>query len=164
MHLWWRSITIFFKISSANYHLLKVLVAPFCPTPCDPMEYSPPRSSVHGILQARIQEQIAIPFSRESSRTRGQTQVSCIPGRFFTDWVTREALPIVKTLENDDQAYIISVEWKTFWKLSVTRQSQMHFHLLMDPSGLTQGSTNLLSKTKDTFFKKSPKSRSSIKV
>lgn len=40
----------------------------------------------------------------------------------------------------------------------------MHFHLLMDPSGLTQGSTNLLSKTKDIFFKKTPKSRSSIKV
>ena len=149
MHLWWRSITIFFKISSANYQLLKVLVAPSCLTLCDPMDYSPPGSSVRGILQARILEQVAIPFRRESSRTRGQTQVSCIADRFFTDWVTREALPIVKTLENDDQAYITSVEWKTFWKLSVTGQSQMHFHLLMDPNGLTQGSTDVLSKTKD---------------
>ena len=41
-----------------------VLVAQSCLTLCDPMDYSPPGSSVHGILQARILEWIAIPFSR----------------------------------------------------------------------------------------------------
>ena len=44
----------------------------------------PPGSSVHGILQARILEWVAIPFSRGSSRPRDQTWVSCIAGRFFT--------------------------------------------------------------------------------
>ena len=43
-----------------------------------------------GFLQARILEWVAISFSRDSSRPRDQTQVSCIAGRFFTDWVTRE--------------------------------------------------------------------------
>ena len=45
----------------------------------------------HGILQARIPEWVAIPFSRGSSQPRDQTQVSCIAGRFFTIWATREA-------------------------------------------------------------------------
>ena len=48
------------------------------------MDYSPPGSSVHGILQARILEWIAISFSRGSSSPRDWTQVSCIAGRFFT--------------------------------------------------------------------------------
>ena len=58
---------------------------------CDHMGCSPPGSSVHGILQARILEWVAIPFSRESSRPRGWTQASRIPGRFSTIWATREA-------------------------------------------------------------------------
>ena len=61
-------------------------------TLCDPMDYSPPDSSVHGILQTRILEQIAMPSSRGSSWTRDQTCVSCIAGGFFTIWATREAL------------------------------------------------------------------------
>ena len=70
-----------------------VLVAQSCPTLCDPMDYSPPGSSVHGILQARKPEWIAIPFSRGSSRPRDQTHiscVSCIAGRFFTTWELKE--------------------------------------------------------------------------
>ena len=51
-----------------------------------------PDSSVHGILQARILEWVAILFSRWSSRPRYQTQVSCIAGRLFAIWATREAL------------------------------------------------------------------------
>ena len=46
---------------------VKVLVAQSCPTLCDPMDCSPSVSSVHGILQARILEWVAIPFSRGSS-------------------------------------------------------------------------------------------------
>ena len=61
-----------------------VLVAQSCPTLCNPMDGSPPGSSVHGILQARILKWIAIPFSRRSSQPRDQTRVSCIAGRFFT--------------------------------------------------------------------------------
>ena len=49
-----------------------------------PMDCSLPGSSVPGILLARMVEWVAIPFSRESSRPRDRTQVSCIAGRFFT--------------------------------------------------------------------------------
>ena len=62
-----------------------VKVAQSYPTLCDPMDYS-----VHGILQARILEWIAFPFSRGSSQPRDWTQVSHVTGRFFTSWATRE--------------------------------------------------------------------------
>ena len=61
-----------------------------CPTLCDLMHCSPPGDSVHGILQARILEWVAIPFSRKSSQPRDQTQFSWIVGRFFIDQATRE--------------------------------------------------------------------------
>ena len=57
----------------------------------DPMDYSPLGSSVYGILQARILEWVAIPFSRESDRPRDWTQVSRIAGRFFIVCTTTEA-------------------------------------------------------------------------
>ena len=57
----------------------------------DSVDCSPPGSSVHGILQARILERVAIPFSRGSSWPRGWAQVSYNTGRFFTVWATREA-------------------------------------------------------------------------
>ena len=56
--------------------------------------HSPPGSSVLGILQARILEWVAIPFSRGPSQPRDQTRASCIVGRFFTIWATRKALCI----------------------------------------------------------------------
>ena len=59
----------------------------YCATLCDPMDHR-----VHGILQARILEWVAFPFSRGSSQPRDWTQVSCIAGRFFTSWATWEAL------------------------------------------------------------------------
>ena len=49
-----------------------------------------PGSSVHGILHVKMQEWVAIPFSRGSSQLKDWTQVSCIAGKFFTIWVTRE--------------------------------------------------------------------------
>ena len=58
-----------------------------CPSLCDPVDYSLPGSSVHGILQARILEWVAIPSSRGSSWLRDWTRVSCsscFEGRFFT--------------------------------------------------------------------------------
>ena len=69
----------------------KVKVTQSCPTLCDLMDCSPLGSSVHGILQARILKWVAIPVSRGSSRPRNWTQVSCIAGRFFTNWATRES-------------------------------------------------------------------------
>ena len=52
---------------------LKVLVTQLCQTLCDPMDCSPPSSSVHGILQERILVWVAMPFSRRSSQYRGRT-------------------------------------------------------------------------------------------
>ena len=65
-------------------------VAQSCPTLCDPMDCSLPGSSIHGIFQARILEWVAISFSRRSSRPRDWTWISCIVGRCFTVWATRE--------------------------------------------------------------------------
>ena len=56
------------------------LVAQSCPTLCNSMDYSPPDSSVHGIFQARILDWVAISLSRESSRSRYPTRVSCPAG------------------------------------------------------------------------------------
>ena len=67
----------------------EVRVAQSCLTPCDPMDYT-----VHGILQARILEWVAILqgiFSRGSSEPRDRSQVSRITDGFFTRWFTREA-------------------------------------------------------------------------
>ena len=61
-----------------------MLVAQSCLTLCNPMDFSPPGSSVHGILQARVLECVGIYFSRSSSRPRDWTQVSGTAGRFFT--------------------------------------------------------------------------------
>ena len=63
-----------------------------CPTLHDPMDCSLPRSSIHGIFQARVLEWIAISFSRGPFQPRDRTQVSCIVGRCFTVWATREVL------------------------------------------------------------------------
>ena len=63
---------------------VKVLVAQSCPTLCDPMDCSPPGSSVLGILQVRILEWIAISSSRGSSRSRDQIRVSSTAGKLFT--------------------------------------------------------------------------------
>ena len=67
-------------------------VAQSCPTHCDPVDCSLPGSFLHGILQARILEWVAISFSRGSSQPRNRTRVSCIAGRCFNLWATREAL------------------------------------------------------------------------
>ena len=58
---------------------VNVKVTQWCLSLCDPMDYT-----VHGILQARIVERLAFPFSRGSTQSRDRTQVSSIAGRFFT--------------------------------------------------------------------------------
>ena len=57
-------------------NIYRGLCAPSCPTLCDPIDCSPPGSSVHGIFQARILEWVAISFSRWSSRPRDLTHDS----------------------------------------------------------------------------------------
>ena len=57
---------------------VKVSVAQSCPALCDPMDCSPPGTSVHGILQAIVLEWVAMPSSRGSYRPKDQTWVSCV--------------------------------------------------------------------------------------
>ena len=57
---------------------------------CDPMDCSLPGASVHGMLQARALEWVAISFSRGSSWPRNQTQISWIAGRLLTNWAISE--------------------------------------------------------------------------
>ena len=75
------------------FSLLCVLVIQSCLTFCNPMDCSPPGSSVHGILQARILEWVVILFSRglPNPGIELRSQVSRIAGSFFTVWTTREA-------------------------------------------------------------------------
>ena len=62
-----------------KFHMHACSVTQSCPTLCDPMNCSPPGSSVHVIRQARILEWAAISSSRGSPRTRDWTSVSCTP-------------------------------------------------------------------------------------
>ena len=82
----------------------------FVSNSCDPMDCSLPRSSVHGISQARILEWVAISFSRGSSQPRDQTCISCIMGRFFTTEPPGKPCSIIS--------------WKSFL-------THMHFFLLL---------------------------------
>ena len=72
--------------STTQSEKVKAKISQLCPTLCQPMDFI-----VHGILQARILEWVAIPFFRGSSQPRDRTQVSQIAGEFFTIWATREA-------------------------------------------------------------------------
>ena len=99
-----------------------VLVTQSYPILCDPMDCSLPGSSVHGILQTRILEWVAIHFSRWSSWPRNWSQVSCIAGTFITIWATREAQKLMKIWEmkwvtweggvGDRQMGVIWVWWR----------------------------------------------------
>ena len=83
---------------------VKVKVAQSCPSLCDPMN-----CVVHGILQARILEWAAFLFSRRSCQPRDWTQVSCIAGKFFTIWATREAQWSYSNL--NDYLLLVSLYW-----------------------------------------------------
>ena len=76
-----------------------------CLTLCNLMD-----CTVHGILQARILERVAIPFSRGSSQPRDQTQVFCIAGRFFTIWTSSSEL--------SEPSEFSSLNWK-LWAIWV---------------------------------------------
>ena len=74
-----------------------------------------PGSSLHGILQERILEWVAIPFSRGSSQLRDQTSVSHIAGRFFTTWATKEARMMPISLRNCSNFWLsIGCPWLAF--------------------------------------------------
>ena len=94
---WFTSLTIIISRLLENMDSLMLLqmallyyffmaeseVTQSCPTLCDPMDWSLPNSSTHGIFQARILEWVTISFSRGSSWSRDQTLVSHKAGKFF---------------------------------------------------------------------------------
>ena len=96
----------------AKFHYMcESEVAQLCPTLWDPVDCSPPGSSVHGILQARILEWVAISFSRGFSQSRDRTQVSCIRGKRFNLCATREALLHLWISEKDNRAHASKMQW-----------------------------------------------------
>ena len=84
---------------------------------CNPMNCSSPGSSVHGIFQARTLEWIAMSLVRGSYRPRDWAWVSCIAGRVFIVWATREALIILKNRSN-------------YWFFSLNKLQKQGFNLI----------------------------------
>ena len=103
-------IKFFFRIENKKT-LLKVLATQSLLNLWDPLCHSRPGSSVHGILQARILEWVAMLFSRGSSWPGDQTWVSQIAGRFFTIWANRES-PLRELTPKKDVLFIIG-DWNT---------------------------------------------------
>ena len=121
-------------------------VAQSCPTLCDPMDYSPPGSSIHGILQARILEWVAMPSSRGSSQPRDQTFIFyffCIGRWVLYNW---EAQPSLQRVNNiliccDRFSHIFSylfllmihkpqgITFISFCKLHFFRHCSLYFQL-----------------------------------
>ena len=81
---YWKNHLLIYILNRSSLKV-KVIATQLCPTLCNLMDYI-----VHGILQVRILEWVAFPFSRGSSQPRDQTQVSHTAGSFFTSWATRE--------------------------------------------------------------------------
>ena len=101
-----------------------------CPTPCNPVDCSPPGSSIHGILQARILEWVAISFSRGSSQPSDQIQVSHIAGRRFNLWATREA-QVISSLHLNTSGGMVRI--KVIWislKLKESAGDRYRYNIL----------------------------------
>ena len=103
-----------------------------CLTLCDPMDCSPPGSSVHGIFQARILQWVAMSYSRESSQHRIEPTSAVSPalrGRFFNHCTTWEAQPlprqklIISGLEKQSFSLTPIWEWDFRWVDQTLAQS-----------------------------------------
>ena len=110
----------------------------------DPMDCSLPGSFVHGILQARILEWAAKPFSTGSSQPRDQTQVSCIAGRFFIAWATREAprrpLVITYSFFCRHQPTLVRNHWNV---ITVENSSERIITLFVQDIARARNATNI---------------------
>ena len=121
-------------------------------------------SAVHGILQARKLESVAISFSRGTSQPRGQTQVFLIAGGFFTIWATRESLSLEWCLEKPMKWCLLFLYPKASSDvLPLTRPLQAFIcfqkSLLLEITGIIW---NLHCKTTLLSFRKRPNLISSI--
>ena len=115
--------------------LVCVLIAQSCPTLCDPMSYSPPGSSVHGIFQTRILEWVAISISMGSSRPRDRTHISWIGRQIFYHWATRKAharaylvfTKITMTIPRYQEKYFL-LQLISIWKIKKLRREWNKYH------------------------------------
>ena len=124
-------------------------------TLCDPMDYSPPGSSVHGIFQARILEWVAISSSRGSYPPRDWTGISCVScmaGGFFTRWTIWEAQVLI---------FLRSQPWRLFNQPLTSKLDKSHnyspcrWHMLRqekDMIGWTWGKTQNLKSLQDVIY------------
>jgi len=95
----------------------------------DPMDCSPPGSSVHGIFQARVLEWGAIAFSIRSSPPRDQTWVSHVVGRHFTIRATREVSYVTKTKQCRKNGLFFSPPWKPWIPSSLRAPDSLSTYL-----------------------------------
>ena len=104
-----------------------MLVTQSCLTLCNPWTVA-----CQAFLQARILEWVAIPFSRGSSKSKGGTRVSCIAGRLFTIWGTREAPMIAlvyanKAFNKVDHIFIIKkITWENQNKRKISNLNKVY--------------------------------------
>ena len=119
---------VFFLPSPQSPVKVKVLVSQSCLTLCNPMDYILPGSSVHGILQARILEWVAIPFSRGSSPPRDRTHFC-----FFC--IGRRVLYRLSHLGNP----IISLLWVKWEFISINGKKTTHCLSMLRPSLIGSG-------------------------
>ena len=107
-------ITSFWWPAEADEFLnVRVKLLQLCMTSCNPMDYSPPGSSVHGIFQARILEWVAISFSRASSRPRDRTHVS-----YISCISRRDSVFIPLIIKLNITYKILTFAWVSFWVFS----------------------------------------------
>ena len=142
----------FLYLPTLTNEKVKVLVAQ---TLCDPMECSPLSSSVHGILQARILESVAVQFSRDSFQPWDQTRVSWIAGRFFIVWPPRKPNFNQMAIQIPDRGS--KQRHKSFKKLSEDREGSPISSKCMGERGGGVGETNRVIKWKQLKLKRRQK-------
>ena len=133
-----------------------------CPTLYDPMDYT-----VHEILQARILEWVAFPFSRESSQPRDRTQVSCFAGGFFyqlshkgspgiLEWVAYPLSSSSSWPRNRTEVSCIAGAFFTTWAIR-----EVHYHLYMYQMHTvsTLNSCNVMCQTYSLFKREKKKKK-----
>ena len=107
-----------------------------CPTLYNPIECSPPDSSVNGISQARILEWVAISFSWGSSQPRNWTHISCIVRWILYHWATWEAPNLKASKDSPKSCLTLSISWTVACQapLSTGFSSQEYWSRLPFPS------------------------------
>ena len=133
----WQRLINFPLVNTGN--MLPKLAAQWCLTVSDPVNWSLPGSSVRAILQARILEWVAVPFSRGSSPPRAWTLVSCITGRVLHMWPLELSLTsqMCSVLLRAESQSIVILVWDhvVFFSLSYPSYSRSNKYLLNSKVG-----------------------------